>query len=81
MSEQERTRIRRTLDERTAELDTKITYHKDCIAKLKERKTALQKPPKARVRKTSMAKAIATLKEAGLTPDQILAMATKAAKK
>ena len=81
MSEQKQTRVRRTLDERIAELDTKIAYHNDCVAKLKERKAAMQKPPKARVRKTSMAKAIATLKEAGLTPDQILAMATKAAKK
>ena len=81
MSEQKKTRIKRTLDERVAELDTKIAYHKDCIAKLKERKAALQKPPKARVRKTSMAKAMTALKEAGLTPDEILALATKAAKK
>ena len=65
---------RRPKEEIIAELECKIAYHDDCIKKLQARKEALLQPPKQRVRKTSMRQALVALKEAGLTPDEIMAM-------
>lgn len=72
--------VRRTKQEIIAELDAKITYHEDCINKLKAKKEQATKPPKERVRKNSMKKALEAIKEIGLTPDEIMAFAAKAKK-
>jgi len=71
---------RRTREEIIQDLDGKITYHEDCIAKLKVKKAAAQQPPKTRVRKTSMRAAMEAVKDAGLTPDEIVTMVKKAQK-
>ena len=65
---------RRPKEEIIAELDGKIAYHAEFVKKLEARKEALLQPPKPRVRKTSMRQALGALKEAGLTPDEIMAM-------
>ena len=71
---------RRSKQEIVAELDAKIAYHEDCITKLKARREVVAKPAE-RVRKTSMKKAMDAIKEAGLTPDEIMVAVMKAAKK
>jgi len=63
---------RRAKTEIIAELDTKIAYHNECTKKLQARKEVLLQPPKPRARKTSMRQALITLKEAGLSPDEII---------
>ena len=68
---------RRTKPEIIADLDGKIAYHNECIKKLQEKKEALMQPPKQRVRKTSMRQALIALKEAELTPDEIMALVKK----
>jgi len=71
---------RRAKPEIIAELDAKIAYHNECIKKLQARKEVLLQPPKPRVRKTSMRQALEVLKEAGLSPDEIMAIVKKAKK-
>ena len=74
---------RRTKDEIIAAIDAKIAYHVECNRKLQAKREALLAPPKPkqpRARKTSMRQAIDALKDAQLTPDEILAMAKKAKK-
>jgi len=63
-----------------AEVDGKIAYHDECIKKLQDRKDALMQPSSPRIRKTSMRQALGALKEAGLTPDEIVAMVKKTKK-
>ena len=56
----------RTKEERIAELDKKIQYHKDKIAILKEKKNALITP------KMSPAQIIKAAQEKGWTTEQIM---------
>lgn len=60
-------------------VDEKIAYHEKHIIRLKEERAQLLSPPtRERVRKPSMKTAIEALKEAGLSPEEILALAAKA---
>lgn len=69
---------RRTKQQIVADIEAKIAYHEACIAKLNTRKEEALKPPARRTRKTSMRQALDAIKEAGLTPDEIVALASKA---
>lgn len=75
-------RIRRTKEQRIADITAKIDYHKGHIARLEDELEKVQNPPerKPRVRKTSMRAALEALKEAELSPDEIVALAAKAKK-
>ena len=66
---EKKTRVRRPIEEREAELDTKIKYHEDCIASLKARKENLRAP---RATRMSYKTVIAELKASGKTPEEIL---------
>ena len=44
MADTEKKRVIRSKDERKAEIDKKIQYHKDCIKALEEKKANLDKP-------------------------------------
>ena len=63
----------RSKEERIAELDKKIEHHKQCIAVLEQKKTAILNP-KTRTRKSkSINTIIAKAKANGLTSDEIAA--------
>jgi len=70
-------RTRRSKDERIAELDVKIDYHHELIRKLTEKRNMIIEPTRRKTRKTSMHKAISSIKESGLTPDEIIALVEK----
>jgi len=59
-------RERRSLEDRMAEIDLKIEHHKDCIAKLEEKKAAMQEP------KVTYKDVVAKAKEAGMTSEQMV---------
>jgi hypothetical protein len=67
-------RTRRSKDEIIAGIDNKISYHEELIERLKEKRGKLLMPTKRNARKTSMSKALSVIKEAGLTPDEIIAL-------
>ena len=71
---------RRTKQEIIEALNAKIVYHEECINKLNARKEQANQPTKERVRKTSMRLAMSVIKESGITPDELLVLATKAKK-
>ena len=71
---------RKTKDQLVAEVDKKIAYHDECIAKLKVRKEVLLAPPVPKARKTSMKAAIDTVKGSELSPDEIISAIEKAKK-
>ena len=70
-------RTRRGKDEIIAGIDNKISYHNELIERLKEKKKNMLSPPKRNARKTSMSKALSFIKEAGLSPDEIIALLEK----
>jgi len=70
-------RTRRSKDEIIAGIDNKIAYHNELIERLKDKKKKLLSPPKRNARKTSMSKALSAIKEAGLSPDEIIALLEK----
>ena len=70
-------RIRSSKEERIAVLDAKIVYHHELIIKLTEKKNKILEPAKRNTRKTSMHRAISSIKESGLTPDEIIALLEK----
>lgn len=71
--------VRRSKDEIVNALKAKVQYHEKCIVKLNAQiESALA--PKNRARKTSMKKAIDTIRESGLTPDEIISAVDKATK-
>ena len=63
-------RVRRSAEERIAELEKKIEIKKGEIAKL-ELKIEAIKNPKPRAVRTSMKSVLDKAKEAGLTPEEI----------
>jgi len=70
-------RTHRNKDEKNAAIDAKIVYHHALINKLMEKKNKILEPEKFNKRKMSMHRAILSIKEAGLTPDEIVAMVEK----
>lgn len=69
--------VRRSKDEIITALKAKVAYHENCIAKLNAQIEAAQ-APRTHTPKTSMKKALDVLKESGMTPDEIIALVTKA---
>lgn len=63
-------RIHRTKDERVAELDQKIAYHKQCIKAIEQKKSAILNPKKKRTSK-SLNAILTKAKAAGLTNEEI----------
>lgn len=72
-----KTRTRRTVEERVAEIDQKIAYHQELIDGLNKRKQELLVPREPQKRKTSMRQAIEAIKEAGLSPDEVMKLIAK----
>jgi hypothetical protein len=70
-------RTRRDKSEIIAGIDEKIAYHEELIKRLMVKRERLFLPPTRIVRKTSMSKALSAVKEAGLTPDEIMALVEK----
>jgi hypothetical protein len=58
----------KSVEERLADINTKIEYHKSCIETLENKKEAVMHP----VKKINAAKLIAKAKEKGLTDEQIM---------
>jgi hypothetical protein len=70
-------RTRRDKSEIIAGIDNKIAYHEELLQRLHEKKEKALSPIKRNVRKTSMNKALIAVKEAGLTPDEIITLIEK----
>lgn len=77
MSEGKKTRIRRTVEERKAEINGKIAYHQKMIDQLIVRRDQIGAEKPKTERKPSFSKAVAALKEAEVTPEEILAFVKK----
>lgn len=78
---EKRTLVRRSAEERIAEIDAKIKNHKETIQKLEQKKAAILNP-KPRVSKAAKTKLLITkAKEAGLTDEEIDALLEKAINK
>ncbi len=65
--EEKRRIVRRSSDERIAELDKKIAYHQRSIANLEKKKKSIVNG----VKKPAFSSLVAELTESGLTPDEI----------
>ncbi|MEA4899427.1 MAG: hypothetical protein VB115_14455 [Christensenellaceae bacterium] len=79
--EEKRTRVRRTVEERKAELTEKIAYHQKLIEQLTVKRDKIGEAKPKTERKPSMSSAIKALKEAEVTPEEILAYIEKQQKK
>ena len=64
-------RVRRSVEERVAELDAKITAHKDAIAKLEAKKHDLLNPKPRLTKAQKMKLLIDKAGEKGLSPEDI----------
>jgi hypothetical protein len=64
-----RTRVRRPLEERLAEVDAKIEFHERAIATLKAKKEKMQAPRKSRATYGTVLKLI---KASGKSPEEIM---------
>lgn len=62
-------RIRRTVEERVTELDSKIAYHKACVRNLENSKSELLNP---KAPPPSMKEVLEKAKECGYTPEDII---------
>lgn len=70
--EETKKRVRRSVEERAADLDKKIQAHKDAIKMLEEKKAELFRPKKRRRSDAEIAKEIlAKAKKAGLSSKDI----------
>jgi uncharacterized coiled-coil protein SlyX len=68
---EKRKMVRRSTEERIAEIDNKIAAHQASIQKLQEKKDAILNP-KVRASKASKIKAVMNAaKESGMTPEEI----------
>lgn len=63
--------VRRSVEERVAEIDKKIAAHEESIKKLEERKQKILNPKPRASKAAGMKVLIAKAKEAGLTDEQI----------
>lgn len=79
--EEKKTRVRRTVEERKAELTEKIAYHQKMIDQLTVRRDKIGETKPRAERKPSMSGAIKALKEAEVSPEEILAYIEKQQKK
>ena len=79
--EDKKTRVRRTVEERKAELTEKIAYHQKIIDQLTVKRDKIGEARAKAERKPSFSKAVAALKEAEVTPEEILAYIEKQKKK
>lgn len=70
--EPKKKQVRRSVDERIQEIEEKITFHRDAITKLDEKKRQLLAPKPPREKKTTMTAVIAEMKKAGLTPEEVI---------
>lgn len=72
MAENIKKRIRRSAEERVAEIDASIASHENTIAKLKAKKEAILNP-KPRPSKSAKMKMISAIaKEAGLSEEEVI---------
>lgn len=73
---------RKSQEEKLRLVDEKIAYHEKHMVRLKVEREQLLAPPerKPRVRKPSMKSAVDALKDAGLSPEEILAFVAKTKK-
>ena len=62
---------KKTLEERIAEIDAKISYHKDNVKKLEAKKKVLL-TPKQKKAKTTVKAVMDKAKKAGMKPEEIL---------
>lgn len=62
MAEEKKTRNYRSKDERKAEIDKKIAYHKECIKALEAKKTSIDKGRQGGKRQKSLNRLIADAK-------------------
>ncbi len=70
--EEKKKRVRRSVEERAAEIDKKIQEHKDAIRKLEDKKAEMLRPKKKRRSEAEIAKEILTkAKKAGLSTKEI----------
>ena len=71
MSENEKKRIRRSADERVAEIDKKIAAHKDSIKKLEQRKSEILNPKPRLSKAQKMKIVIDKAKSSGMSVEEI----------
>jgi hypothetical protein len=64
------TKVRRSKEERIAEIDAKLQIHKRHITALEAKKNMILNPPARKVR-TSVKSIIDKAKESGMTPEEI----------
>ena len=79
--EEKKIRVRRTVEERKAEINEKIEYHQKMIGQLIVKRDKIGEAKARTERKPSFSKAVAALKEAEVTPEEILAYIEKQKKK
>lgn len=79
--EEKKTRVRRTVEERKAEINEKISYHQKMIGQLIVKRDKIGEIRARAERKPSFSKAVAALKEAEVTPEEIIAYIEKQKKK
>ena len=66
-----RVRTTRTKDERISEIDAKITYHKNCVAKLESQKERILNPKPRTYPNKEICEIISKAQENGLTEKDI----------
>lgn len=71
MSENEKKRIRRSADERVAEIDKKIAAHKETIKKLEQRKAEILNPKPRLSKAQKMKIVIDKAKSSGMSVEEI----------
>lgn len=64
-------RVMRSKEERIAELDKKIAFHKEKVTMLEAKKEAILNPKPRGGRKKGMNTVLSKAKEMGMTPDEI----------
>ena len=69
MSEEKKTRNMRSKEERTAEIDKKIAYHKECIKTLEAKKASIKKGRRGGTRTKSLKRLIS---DAKLNDDELI---------
>ena len=73
MSEEKKTRVIRSKEERTEELEKKIEYHKQCIMTLERKKASIESGRRAGTRTKGLKRLIA---DAKLTDAELLEVMT-----
>lgn len=87
MADEKKARVYRTKEERKAEIDKKIQYHKDCIKVLEDKKKAIDNPRKPGARQKGLKRIIAegklsdeeTAKAIGISVEELRERLLKAA--